>query len=144
MKKGPINQQHSTQYNKSFIQKVNLVTKYEAKKSSGNIRNTASIISNKSSKSPATRKPQTNDQKTQERTRTQQQVQIMAVNVGGVSQRQTTRSQIKSDQLPNKFSTKYKSKATNNKNSIISLNKNNEIVLNNEVRKSQHESIEHA
>ena len=50
-----------TQYNKSFVSKVNVVTKYEAKKSSGNVRNTASIISGKSSKSPAMRKPATGD-----------------------------------------------------------------------------------
>jgi endonuclease III-like uncharacterized protein len=52
---------------------------------------------------------------------TQHQMQVMAIGEQ-ISQRQTTRSQIKSDQIPQSF-TKFKTKAIVNKNSIISLNK---------------------
>ena len=66
---------------------------------------------------------------------TQHQMQVMAIGEQ-ISQRQTTRSQIKSDQIPQSF-TKFKTKAIVNKNSIISLNK----YSNHDKRSSQNDDL---
>ena len=62
-------------------------------------------------------------------------MQVMAIGEQ-ISQRQTTRSQIRSDQIPQSF-TKFKTKAIVNKNSIVSLNK----YSNQDKRSSQNEEM---